>query len=98
MPGWRFATDYRPGQRGAEVGGDFYDVFVVEGGHMVVLGDVTGKGVRAAALTSMVRYTARTAGVFDPRPSAVLAQVNRALRERPARAGLDGLRAARRGR
>ena len=31
-PGWRFAADYRPGQRGAEVGGDFYDVFEVQGG------------------------------------------------------------------
>lgn len=44
VPGWRFASDYRPGERGAEVGGDFYDVFTVEGGHMVHLGDVTGKG------------------------------------------------------
>jgi serine phosphatase RsbU (regulator of sigma subunit)/PAS domain-containing protein len=83
VAGWRFATDYRPGQRGAEVGGDFYDVFVVEDGHVVVLGDVTGKGVRAAALTSLVRYTARTAGAFDSSPSAVLAQVHSALRQRP---------------
>jgi len=82
VPGWRFAADYRPGQRGADVGGDFYDMFIVEGGYMVVLGDVTGMGVRAAALTSMVRYTARTAGVFDPRPSVVLEHVNRALRQR----------------
>lgn len=83
LPGWRFAADYRPGQRGAEVGGDFYDVFAVERGHVVLLGDVTGKGVAAASLTSLVRYTARTAAVFDPRPSAVLAQVNHALRQRP---------------
>jgi hypothetical protein len=83
VAGWEFAADYRPGQRGAAVGGDFYDVFVVEDGHMVVLGDVTGKGVRAAALTSLVRYTARTAGAFDSSPSAVLAEVHRALRQRP---------------
>jgi GAF domain-containing protein len=83
VPGWRLAADYRPGQRGAEVGGDFYDVFPVEDGHFVVLGDVTGKGVRAAALTSLVRYTARTAAGFDARPSAVLVQVHRALRQRP---------------
>jgi serine phosphatase RsbU (regulator of sigma subunit) len=84
VAGWEFAADYRPGQRGAAVGGDFYDVFVVEDGHMVVLGDVTGKGVRAAALTSLVRYTARTAGAFDSSPSAVLAEVHRALRQRPS--------------
>jgi GAF domain-containing protein len=82
VAGWEFAASYRPGQKGAAVGGDFYDVFVVEDGHMVVLGDVTGKGVRAAALTSLVRYTARTAGAFDASPSAVLAQVHRALRQR----------------
>jgi GAF domain-containing protein len=83
VAGWEFAAHYRPGQRGAAVGGDFYDVFVVEDGHMVVLGDVTGKGVRAAALTSLVRYTARTAGAFDASPSAVLTEVHRALRQRP---------------
>jgi GAF domain-containing protein len=83
VAGWEFAAHYRPGQRGAAVGGDFYDVFVVEDGHMVVLGDVTGKGVRAAALTSLVRYTARTAGAFDSSPSAVLSEVHRALRQRP---------------
>jgi PAS domain S-box-containing protein len=83
VAGWALAADYRPGQRGAEVGGDFYDVFPAADGYLVVLGDVTGKGVRAAALTSLVRYTARTAAAFDATPSAVLAQVHRALRQRP---------------
>jgi serine phosphatase RsbU (regulator of sigma subunit) len=83
VEGWRFAASYRPGERGAEVGGDFYDVFAVEGGQMALLGDVTGKGVAAAALTSLVRHTAKTAAAFDSRPSAVLAVVNRALRQRP---------------
>jgi PAS domain S-box-containing protein len=83
LPGWRAAADYRAGQAGTEVGGDFYDVFPVEDGAMVILGDVTGKGVTAAALTSLVRHTAKTAAYFDPRPSAVLALVNRALRRQP---------------
>jgi GAF domain-containing protein len=83
VEGWRFAADYRPGERGADVGGDFYDVFAVEDGHMALLGDVTGKGVAAAALTALVRHTAKTAAAFDSRPSAVLSVVNRALRQRP---------------
>jgi GAF domain-containing protein len=83
VPGWSFAADYRPGQRGADVGGDFYDVFAVQGGQMVLLGDVTGMGVAAAALTSLVRHTAKTAATFDPRPPAVLSHVNGALRQRP---------------
>jgi serine phosphatase RsbU (regulator of sigma subunit) len=83
IPGWELAAHYRPGQSGTQVGGDFYDVFAVEGGHMVLLGDVTGKGVAAAALTALVRHTARTAARFDPRPAAVLEIVDRALTERP---------------
>ena len=50
---------------------------------MVLLGDVTGKGVDAAALTALVRHTAKTAARFDSRPSAVL----RRRRRDPARAG-----------
>src|SRR4051812_50063146 len=50
---------------------------------MVVLGDVTGKGVKAAALTSLVRHTARTAVMFDQRPTAVLRLLNRVLRDQP---------------
>ena len=83
VEGWRFAADYRPGERGADVGGDFYDVFAVGDGHMALLGDVTGKGVTAAVLTSLVRHTAKTAATFDSRPSAVLSVVNGALLQRP---------------
>jgi serine phosphatase RsbU (regulator of sigma subunit)/PAS domain-containing protein len=83
VEGWRFAASYRSGERGSDVGGDFYDVFAVEGGHMALLGDVTGKGVAAAALTSLVRHTAKTAAAFDSRPGSVLAVVNLALRQRP---------------
>ncbi|GAC1321186.1 MAG: hypothetical protein NVSMB25_14550 [Thermoleophilaceae bacterium] len=83
VPGWSFATLYRPGGAEVDVGGDFYDVFAVEGGWMVVIGDVTGKGVHAAALTSLARHTIRTAAVFDPAPSAVLGLLNRILLEQP---------------
>ena len=83
VPEWRFGSRYRPGERGADVGGDFYDVFPIDGSHVALLGDVTGKGVAAAALTSLVRHTAKTAAGFDARPSAVLTVVNRALRQRP---------------
>jgi PAS domain S-box-containing protein len=81
LPGWRTATSYQPGAPGVEVGGDFYDVFGVPGAHIVILGDVTGKGVQAAALTSLARHTARTAALFDQRPEAVLHLLNRVLRE-----------------
>lgn len=77
------AAIYQPGERGSEVGGDFYDLFAIPGGAMVVLGDVTGKGVRAAALTAQVRHTARTAARFDPDPASVLGVVDAVLCEQP---------------
>jgi len=81
LPGWELHAAYQAGERGSDVGGDFYDILAVDGGHLVVLGDVTGKGVEAAALTSLVRYSARMAARFDPSPARVLSLVNQVLRE-----------------
>jgi PAS domain S-box-containing protein len=83
LPGWESSAAYQAGERDADVGGDFYDILPVANGYLIVLGDVTGKGVEAAALTSLVRYSARMAARFDPRPARVLALVNQVLREQP---------------
>ncbi|HET6549991.1 MAG TPA: SpoIIE family protein phosphatase [Solirubrobacter sp.] len=84
LPGWGGAASYQAGEQGAEVGGDFYDIVAADGGrHLVFLGDVTGKGIEAAALTSLVRHSVRTAARFDPRPAAVLTLVNEILVEQP---------------
>jgi PAS domain S-box-containing protein len=83
LPGWEIEALYQAGERDAEVGGDFYDVLPVEGGFLIVLGDVTGKGVEAAALTALVRHSGRMAARFDPRPARVLSLVNEALRQQP---------------
>jgi PAS domain S-box-containing protein len=62
-----------------EVGGDFYDVFPAgEGRWGVVIGDVCGKGVGAASLTALARYTVR-AGAIGDSPSGVLRLLNRAI-------------------
>ncbi len=83
IPGWEVAVLYRPAGHGSEVGGDFYDIWETEGQWLMMIGDVTGKGVGAAALTSLVRYTARAASDFDQSPAQVLAHVDGALRRRP---------------
>ncbi|WP_342610637.1 PP2C family protein-serine/threonine phosphatase [Streptomyces albidoflavus] len=63
-----------------EVGGDFYDLFPLgDGTWGLFLGDVCGKGVAAAAITSLARYTLRAAAVHDPAPAAVLASLNTVL-------------------
>lgn len=83
VPGFRLASLYRAAGQQNEVGGDFYDAFEVPGGWMVVVGDVAGRGAEAAALTSLSRYTLRTAGKLLGDPVEALGQLNAALRERP---------------
>jgi sigma-B regulation protein RsbU (phosphoserine phosphatase) len=52
---------------------------------MVIVGDVTGKGPEAAAITSLARYTMRTAAMYERSPGAVLARLNAALAADPDR-------------
>ena len=80
VPGLDLAATYRPGSITLGIGGDFYDVFPAgEGSWRLVIGDVCGKGVEAAALTGAVRYALRTAAVLTPSPAAALAIVNDTL-------------------
>ena len=80
IPGLQLASRYHPVGEGTEVGGDFYDVFSIgEGRYGVVMGDVCGKGIPAAALTALARYTVRTAAMRETGPSEVLGVLNRAI-------------------
>jgi PAS domain S-box-containing protein len=86
IPGWQVATLYRPARSEpqVEVGGDFYDFLDTERGWLVIIGDVTGKGVQAAVLTSLLRHGARFIGQTDPRPSAIMRRLDSALKQRSA--------------
>lgn len=79
IPGWSLAAMYRPAGAENEVGGDFYDAFPVADGWMLVIGDVTGRGARAASITALARYTLRTAAALTNDPQIALATLNRAL-------------------
>ena len=83
LPGWEIAALYRPAGHESEVGGDFYDFWQVGEDWLMMVGDVTGKGVRAASVTSVVRHSAQTASEYDPRPAEILGRINAALRRRP---------------
>ena len=83
VPGWSLAAMYRPAGAHNEVGGDFYDVFRLTGGWMLVIGDVVGRGAAAAAITAMARYTLRTAAMLTDDPLVALAALNRTLLARP---------------
>jgi sigma-B regulation protein RsbU (phosphoserine phosphatase) len=80
VKGFELAARYRPAGEGNEVGGDFFDVFRVgDTERAVVMGDVCGKGPKAAALTGLARHTVRTAALYEDRPSGVLKVLNDAV-------------------
>jgi len=79
IPGWSVAAMYRPAGAENEIGGDFYDAFRIAGGWMVVIGDVTGRGAKAAAVTAHARYTLRTAAAITGDPVIALRTLNREL-------------------
>jgi PAS domain S-box-containing protein len=81
IPGYDLASVYIPAFASDEVGGDFYDVWELDDGWMMIIGDVTGKGVEAAALTSLVRHTMRVASEFESGPAQLLGRVDAILKK-----------------
>ncbi|MET9933347.1 MULTISPECIES: SpoIIE family protein phosphatase [unclassified Streptomyces] len=80
IPGVEIAACYHPGDQGTLVGGDFYDIVpTTPTSWALTIGDVCGKGPTAAALTGLVRHTARAAGRWNSEPRAVLQAVNDAI-------------------
>ena len=64
------------------MGGDFYDVFPTADGRTAVLvGDIAGKGIEAAAAVGLARYTLRSIVALDPTPSTVVTRINESLLE-----------------
>jgi serine phosphatase RsbU (regulator of sigma subunit) len=77
LHGWDLASCYIPALEGTSVGGDWYDSFVTTDGRVVLaLGDVAGKGIRAAAVMGAVRSALRAYATLDPAPATVLARLD----------------------
>ncbi|MBI4261384.1 MAG: SpoIIE family protein phosphatase [Actinobacteria bacterium] len=79
VPGLDVAARYRPAGAGQDIGGDFYDVFPAGDAWGVVVGDVCGKGVDAAVLTSLTRHTIRVAAMRGEGPSGILRTLSDAI-------------------
>ncbi len=74
--GWDVAVHYRPAGR-SDVGGDFFDAVPLGDGRVVVLvGDVMGRGIAAAASMAQVRSAVRAYLADDPGPEAVIARLD----------------------
>jgi PAS domain S-box-containing protein len=78
LPTMQLAARYHPATRHVQVGGDWYDAFRLPDDRLAVaVGDVMGKGVRAAAGMGRVRNALRALALNDPRPAAVLSGLDR---------------------
>jgi serine phosphatase RsbU (regulator of sigma subunit)/anti-sigma regulatory factor (Ser/Thr protein kinase) len=72
------STAYRPGVEALEVGGDWYDVFLVEDGVLaVVVGDVVGRGLPAATAMGQLRSAVRAVAGPGVGPAALLSRLDR---------------------
>lgn len=79
VPGYRFAARYVPA-RGGEVGGDWYDAFLLPGGSIAVaIGDVVGRGLNAASIMGRLRNGLRALALELPSPGEVLQRMDRLL-------------------
>lgn len=79
IPGLELAAYYQPAAR-ERIGGDFYDLFPLpRRGWGIAMGDVCGKGPRAATITAAARYALRAAAVDHDPPSEVLSVLNETL-------------------
>ncbi|MFD4789595.1 SpoIIE family protein phosphatase [Streptomyces sp. NPDC058459] len=75
--GLEIAVGYRPAGSGTEVGGDWYDVLPLSDGKVgLVVGDVMGSGVRAAAIMGQLRTTTRALAKLDLPPAELLAHLD----------------------
>jgi serine phosphatase RsbU (regulator of sigma subunit) len=83
IPGLETAVRYIPGVEGAEVGGDWYSIVPIGDGRRFafVVGDVSGHGVRSAAVMAALRFTVRTLLLEGRRPDEALVRCASQTRE-----------------
>ena len=80
VPGMQIAVRYLPGAGGADVGGDWYDVVPLDDARFVfVVGDVSGRGVRAAAMMASLHYASRAYALEGHPPTVILDQLTRTM-------------------
>ncbi|WP_372339046.1 SpoIIE family protein phosphatase [Actinoplanes sp. RD1] len=80
VPGLELAVRYEPAGAQTEVGGDFYELTMLDGRLLVAIGDVAGHSLHAATVMAEVRHAVRAYAVEGHPPGAVLELVNRFMR------------------
>jgi serine phosphatase RsbU (regulator of sigma subunit)/PAS domain-containing protein len=77
LPDLEVSAHYLPGAAGAQVGGDWYDTIAFEDGRSaLILGDVVGKGMRAAAVMSQFRVALKVLSIHEHDPARVVERLD----------------------
>ena len=80
LPGVELAAAYHPFGDGVDVGGDFYDAWELgDGTYAFAVGDASGTGPEAAALTALARHGLRALALSEQRPEEILRRLNSLL-------------------
>ena len=80
VPGLELAVRYEPAGAQTEVGGDFYELTMLDGRLLVAIGDVAGHSLHAATVMAELRHAVRAYAVEGHPPGAVIELVNRFMR------------------
>ena len=80
VAGLDLAFRYLPGAGGTDIGGDWYDAIPLDDGRvMIVVGDVSGRGLHAGTVMASLRYSIRAFASQGDMPATVLAKLTRLL-------------------
>jgi CheY-like chemotaxis protein len=80
VPGVELAMRYEPAGAQTEVGGDFYELTMLDGRLLVAIGDVAGHSLHAATVMAEIRHAVRAYAVEGHPPGTVVSLVNRFMR------------------
>lgn len=77
IPGLQASALYEAGERGVDVGGDWYDVIELRSGCLLlVVGDVSGRGLKAATTMASLRYAIRAYAAQGDSPEEILSKLS----------------------
>lgn len=77
VPGLQVGARYEPGVQGVEIGGDWYDMIVLDDRRLLlVVGDVSGRGLRAATTMASLRYAIHAYAAQGDRPESILSKLS----------------------
>ena len=80
LPGAEASARYEPGERGIEIGGDWYDVIPLSDQRvLLVVGDVSGRGLRAATTMASLRYAIHAYAAENDPPATILTKLSKII-------------------